>query len=133
MNPRYAIVALRAEYRCEYWRAPQAVFNLPLEVEHILPLALGGPDASANLALACRSCNLYKAAHTSGHDATQDARVRLFNPREDRWDEHFQVDLENGDILGISPVGRATVFRLRMNHAGQASARQQWMRLGLFP
>ena len=39
MNPHYPEVALRAGHRCEYCYAPEAVFNLPLEVEHIVPLA----------------------------------------------------------------------------------------------
>jgi len=37
------------------------VFNLPLEVEHIVPIARGGEDTAANWALACRACNLYMA------------------------------------------------------------------------
>jgi hypothetical protein len=133
MNPRYPLVALRAEYRCEYCHAPQAVFNLPLEVEHIRPVSLGGEDVSDNLALACRSCNLFKAANIGAIDPVQSQTVRIFHPREDQWDEHFQVSMEAGEILGISPVGRATVGCLRMNHPAQIVARRQWMRLGLFP
>lgn len=133
MNPRYAQVALRADYRCEYCHAPQAVFNLPLEVEHILPTALDGKDTLENWALACRSCNLYKAANISGHDVLLNTTARLFHPREDQWSAHFQVELESGEILGLSSIGRATVHRLRMNHSGQILARRQWMRLGLFP
>ena len=37
MNPRYAPVAERAGHRCEYCRAPEAIFNFPFEVEHIVP------------------------------------------------------------------------------------------------
>jgi hypothetical protein len=35
MNPHYRVVAQRAGHRCEYCRAPEAVFNFPFEVEHI--------------------------------------------------------------------------------------------------
>jgi hypothetical protein len=133
MNPRYTQVALRAGHRCEYCHAPEAVFNLPLEVEHIVPITRGGEDTLTNLALACRSCNLYKAAHVSGSDPDSDAVVRLFHPREDRWEGHFQVALESGKIIGLTPIGRATIKRLGINSTAQVVARQQWMRLGLFP
>ena len=133
MNPHYTQVALRAGHRCEYCHAPEAVFNLPLEVEHIMPIARGGEDTAANWALACRACNLYKATHVSGHDPVHDAVIHLFHPREDRWEDHFQVAPESGEIVGRTPVGRATVVRLRLNQEAQVTARRQWMRLGLFP
>jgi hypothetical protein len=109
------------------------VFNLPLEVEHIVPVARGGEDTIENWALACRACNLYKAAHVSSSDPASDAVVRLFHPREDQWEDHFQVAPESGEIVGRTPIGRATVARLGINSAAQVAARQQWMRLGLFP
>jgi hypothetical protein len=133
MNPHYTQAALRARHRCEYCHAPEAVFNLPLEVEHIMPLARGGEDTAANWALACRACNLYKATHVSGHDPVHNAVIRLFHPRADRWEDHFQVALESGELVGRTSVGRATVVRLRLNHEAQVTARRQWMRLGLFP
>ena len=98
-----------------------------------MPIARGGEDTAANWALACCACNLYKATHISGHDPVHDAVSRLFHPREDRWEDHFQVALESGEIVGRTPVGRATVVCLRLNHETQVTARRQWMRLGLFP
>ena len=133
MNPHYPHVALRAGHQCEYCHAPEAVFNLLLEAEHIMPVARGGEDATANWALACRACNLYKAAHVSGSDPASEAVVRLFHPREDQWEDHSQVAPESGEIVGHTPIGRATLARLGINSAAQVAARQQWMRLGLFP
>jgi len=133
MNPHYPRVALRAGHRCEYCHAPEAVFNLPLEVEHIVPVARGGEDIFANWALACRSCNLHKAAHVSGVDPDHATAARLFHPRKDEWEDHFQVVPESGEIAGRTPIGRATVARLWINSAAQVAARKQWMRLGLFP
>ncbi len=133
MNPRYALVALRAAHRCEYCHAPEAIFNLPFEVEHIIPLAQGGVDTAANWALACRACNLRKAAHLRGVDPESQIAVQLFNPRADRWVEHFRADLETGEIIGLSPCGRATVARMAMNSESQKVARRQWILLGLFP
>ena len=61
MNPRYALVAARAGHRCEYCQAPEAIFNFPFEVEHVVPPGKAGPDTEDNWALACRSCNLFKS------------------------------------------------------------------------
>jgi len=133
MNPHYTQVALRAGHRCEYCHAPEAVFNLPLEVEHIVPVFRSGDDTAANWALACRACNLYNATHVSGNDPESFAIVRLFHPREDQWEDHFRVAAESGEIEGLTPIGRVTVVRLGMNRAAQVVARQQWVRLGLFP
>ena len=133
MNPHYPEVALRAGHRCEYCHAPEAVFNLPLKVEHIVPVARGGEDTAANWALACRACNLYKATHGSGTDPESNAVVRLFHPREDRWEDHFEVAPESGEMVGRTPVGRVTVGRLGLNSVAQVAARWQWMRLGLSP
>ena len=133
MNPHYVVVALRAGHRCEYCHAPEAVFNLPLEVEHIIPIARGGEDSTLNWALACRACNLYKATHIDGRDPMSEEIVHLFNPREELWEDHFQVALDGGELLGRTPIGRATVMRLGLNNPVQLAARRQWMRLGLFP
>jgi hypothetical protein len=133
MNPHYTEVALRAGHRCEYCHAPDAVVNLPLEVEHIVPIARGGEDTTTNWALACRACNLYKAAHVSGRDPESSVGIRLFHPREDRWDDHCQVAPESGEMVGRTPIGRATVICLGLNSAAQVAARLQWMRLGLLP
>lgn len=133
MNPRYPSVALRAGHRCEYCRAPEAVINFPFEVEHIVPESRGGVDTESNSALACRSCNLHKAAHVSARDSESQLVVRLFQPREDRWEEHFQFNFKIGTITGLTAIGRATVTRLDMNSKPQMAARRQWARLGFFP
>ena len=135
MNPHYPAVAERAAYRCEYCRAPEAVFNFAFEVEHVLPRAAGGGDGLDNLALACESCNRYKGDATAGRDdeAARQRPVPLFHPRRDHWNEHLRFDEETGHIQGRTATGRATVVRLRMNSAFQLRARPQWTRLRLYP
>jgi hypothetical protein len=133
MNRHYPLVAARAGRRCEYCRAPECIFNFSFEVEHVIAVSRQGPDDDTNLALACRACNLYKAAHRMGIDAESHNEVNLFNPRHDKWDEHFTVDPDTCAIGGLTPVGRATVMRLRMNAEPQLSARRQWQQLGLYP
>lgn len=133
MNPNYAQVALRALHRCEYCRAPEAVFNFPFEVEHIIPLSQDGTDDQTNWALACRSCNIHKSIRVTCPDPETEISVGLFNPRQDEWHNHFQIDGETGEIIGLTPSGRATVICLRMNSRVQLIARHQWIQLGIFP
>jgi hypothetical protein len=130
VNRFYPRVSARALHICEYCHAPEAVFNLPFEVEHIIPQALGGQTVLENLALSCRSCNLYKSDFTTAFDELTRTEIRLFNPRQDLWQEHFAIETTNGQINGLTDIGRATVARLRINSTAQTEARRQWMRLG---
>lgn len=132
MNPSYSTVAERAGHRCEYCCAPEVVFNFPFEVEHIIPPGAGGENVFANLALACRSCNVFKAAVVLAKDELTGAEVRLFHPRQDQWLEHFRLD-DDGQIEPMSATGRVTVRQLRLNMPSQIAARRQWAKLGLYP
>lgn len=133
MNPRYPLVARRAGYRCEYCRAPEAIFNLSFEVEHIVPKSKNGGDDESNWALACRACNLHKADQLDGFDAVTGQVARLFHPRQDLWEDHFRIDAESGTIVGLTAIGRTTVLLLQMNRPNQVAARRQWILLRLFP
>jgi len=133
MNPRYRLVAQRAAHCCEYCGAPEALFNFAFEVEHVFPTMRGGRDEASNWALACRSCNLHKSSHTDGLDPESQTSVRLFHPRQDRWSDHFRLDVLNGRLAGLTSIGRATVNRLRMNSPAQVVARSQWSRLQMYP
>jgi hypothetical protein len=133
VNPHYPRIAERASHRCEYCHAPEAVFNFPFEVEHVVPVSRGGTDEDDNRALACRACNLFKSDPVTGPDAGVGREVPLFHPRQHSWEEHFRVEQETGILRGISPVGRATVVTLQMNSPVQLAARRVWMALRLFP
>jgi hypothetical protein len=126
-------VAAQARFRCEYCRAPEALFNSPFEVEHIEPLARGGTDDAPNLALACRACNGSKYVATTAVDPTGLHEVRLFHPRVDTWSEHFTLDARTAEIVGQTAIGRATVERLQMNGPRAIRARRLWARLFAFP
>jgi hypothetical protein len=76
---------------------------------------------------------LHKSDHLQAVDPQARELVQLFHPRQQRWEEHFAVDSDSGVLKGLTPSGRATVERLQMNRPRQLAARQQWMRLRLFP
>src|SRR5215216_5940901 len=73
------LVASRARFRCEYCLAPEILFNVRMEVEHIYPLSLGGADELPNLALACRACNGFKHTATMARDPLTRLPVRVPN------------------------------------------------------
>ena len=133
MNPFTPTLARRAGNRCEYCHAPGAIFNLSLEVEHIIPVSRNGANSPDNLALACRACNLFKANFLTGTDPVTDRTQPLFNPRRQHWNRHFRFDAAAGEIRGKTGTGRATAARLQFNTPLQLEARRQWQILGLFP
>ena len=133
MNPHYSVVARRGGHRCEYCRAPEAVFNFPFEVEHVVPSSRGGADDESNLCLACPACNVRKSDRLVARDELSGEEVPLFHPRQQRWSDHFRVDNESGELEGTTPTGRATVASLDLNHPLQLTARLLWIRLRLFP
>jgi 5-methylcytosine-specific restriction endonuclease McrA len=83
--------------------------------------------------LSCSSCNLIKATATTGHDPEIDEVVPLFNPRQQIWREHFEW-LESGlRLRGKTPIGRATIQRLKMNQQRFLRARANWIKAGNHP
>ena len=47
--------------------------------------------------------------------------TRLFNPRTDTWNQHFRI--QAGRVIGLTPVGRATVSVLNMNRPDRVRVR----------
>jgi hypothetical protein len=109
------------------------VFNFPFEVEHIVPTTKGGEDIDSNWALACRSCNPRKGVRQTWTDPETNVEIRLYDPRQDKWEENFQLEPDGITILGLTLIGRATVICLNLNSATQLAARRQWTALGVFP
>ncbi len=101
-----------------------------MHVEHINPAGGDDPD---NLCLACPNCNLSKATATTAIDPETDREIPLFNPRHQKWDEHFEWFKDNTQIRGVTPTGRASVIRFKMNRPRIVLARQRWVQAGLHP
>jgi hypothetical protein len=109
------LIRERAHRRCEYCHADERWQFVRFTIDHVLPQSAGGSDAPNNLALACRNCNERRGNRLEGRDPVTGEVVPLFNPRHDRWVEHFVWDVERIRILGLTPTGRATVERLDLN------------------
>jgi hypothetical protein len=121
----------RAGERCEYCLLRESQAFFPHEPDHLIALQHGGETASDNLALACFDCNRFKGPNIASLDPITGELVRLFNPRSQRWSEHFH--LNGGTILSLTAVGRATERMLRLNLASRVEARERWAALGLYP
>jgi hypothetical protein len=107
------LVAFRASDRCEYCGLAQERQEATFHIDHIVPRVAGGTTTADNLALACVSCSLRKESRRSGRDPRTGRTVPLFNPRRQRWGDHFRG--EAFTVVGLTPTGRTTVATLRLN------------------
>lgn len=108
-------VFMAAGYRCGYCRVHADYVYAPMQIDHIIPTAHSGDDTEDNLWLACPRCNLHKADKLDGIDPESNRSTALFNPRTQRWSEHFIWQEDNATIVGKTAIGRATVIALRLN------------------
>ena len=122
-----------AGHRCGYCRVSEAVTSMSLTFDHIIPEAAGGPTTRENLWLACERCNRYKVDRTTAEDPETGERVPLFHPRAQIWREHFAWSRDGAQIVGRTPIGRATTAALYLNHPLAVMARKLWMRVGWHP
>jgi hypothetical protein len=128
-----ARVAAQAGGRCGYCRTAEAITGAPLVIDHLIPEALGDRTEEANLWLACSQCNLHKGDRLTACDPLTEAWVRLFDPRRQVWDDHFRWSPSRDEILGLTPIGRATVQALNLNRLLLVQARRAWVAAGLHP
>ena len=125
------LVRTRADDCCEYCRIPQAATPLiTFHIEHIIARQheILDEDDPEKLALACDRCNACKGTNLTFIDEQTGEIVRLFHPREDVWEEHFHH--QEGLILGLTSVGRATVRLLMMNAPHRVELRKEWLKEG---
>jgi HNH endonuclease len=128
-----ARVAEQARYRCGYCLSLERIVGIPMEMDHLIPQALGGPTIEENLWLACSACNKSKGHRISALDPASGQTVRLFNPREQSWREHFLWVESGARIVGRTAVGRATTTALDLNRPHLVKARRAWIKAGWHP
>ena len=119
--------------RCEYCCTQALIIDMSLEVEHIVPQSLEGESEFENLCLASPNCNRYKGVRINFLDKETGTIVPLFNPREQKWEEHFRWGSDGIYINGTTPTGRATVEALNMNNTFVVRARRVWVAQGWHP
>ena len=123
-----------ARDRCGYCLSPQRLVLGRLQLEHLLPRSRGGQTEESNLWLSCALCNNYKGDRTHAFDPITNELVPLFNPRIQNWFEHFRWSEEGLRIIGLTPIGRATVEVLHLSDDPDAlTVRSYWVLAGWHP
>jgi hypothetical protein len=126
-------VRQRAGNRCEYCLSHQNYVMGRLQIDHLIPIAKGGLDTADNLCLACELCNQYKWTKTEGVDPQSGETTPLYNPRLQRWIEHFAWSGDELEIMGLTACGRATVVALKLNNGLAVTVRRNWVQAGWHP
>jgi hypothetical protein len=121
----------RANYCCEYCLIHQEDFFLPFEIDHIISLRHDGKTVLNNLALSCGTCNRMKAADIGTYLNEKLEFTRLFNPRNDTWILHFEIN--HGEILPLTSIAQATIKLLDLNNSDRIILRQLLMTAKRYP
>ena len=119
--------------RCAYCHTAEDLTVAIFELEHIVPRSAGGETVFQNLCLACPTCNRYKSDLTLARDPTTETEIRLFHPQQDQWLDHFSWNDDATLILGLTPVGRATIEALKMNRPQMIRVRRMWVAMNEHP
>lgn len=126
-------VAERAGGCCEYCRSPAAFAHQSFSLEHIRPRSRKGKRTAANLAFSCQGCNNHKYNRTKYRDPVSGQNASLFQPRQHRWTDHFAWTDDATQILGLTPIGRATVEALQLNRVALVNLRRVLVEAGEHP
>jgi hypothetical protein len=120
----------RADRRCEYCLIHEDDAAFSHEVDHVISRQHGGQTTPDNLAYACMICNRFKGTNVSSVDLLGFI-VRLFNPRSERWENHFR--LVRAIIQPLTATGEATTRLLRLNAAERVIERRALQLIGSYP
>jgi len=120
----------RANYCCEYCLIQEKMSFFAFHVEHIISLKHGGKTEIQNLALSCPICNVNKGSDIATLLPEFEQPVRFFNPRVDKWAEHFKLT-SSGQIFPKTIVGTATIKILQINHPDSIIERREMLKKGI--
>jgi hypothetical protein len=121
----------RAGGRCEYCHLPERFATLRFQLDHVIARKHRGLGTLDNLAWSCASCNAHKGSDLAGLDPKTGRLEHLFNPRVDRWENHFEWD--GAELVGKTAPGRVTVALLQINREETLAVRRELMAAALFP
>ena len=115
---------------CEYCLIAEVDTFYGCEVDHVISLKHGGSSEPENLAYACAPCNRAKGTEIASISASGEL-TRFFNPRTDRWAEHFR--LEGASIQRLTTIGEVTARILGCNDSARLHERDEMIRFGKYP
>ncbi len=123
----------RAKGCCEYCMSQAQYSSSPFSIEHIIPVSKGGTNNLINLALSCQGCNNFKYNKQKGIDPDTQSEVSLFHPRKEKWSNHFKWNENFTVVIGITPIGRATIVVLKLNRSFLINQRIIYRAYGVHP
>ena len=132
-NPERNFILQRANGCCEYCLSRYDFSVETFEIEHIIALILNGTNELSNLAFSCGGCNSRKGKKAFAIDPITGENCALFNPRIDKWYDHFEWTEEYSKVCGLTPIGRATVEQLNLNRQGVVNLRRALYPMGVHP
>ena len=125
------LVESRASGLCEYCLVHASDTFFGCQVDHIISEKHGGATQAENLAYACTICNRAKGTDVGSIAPSTGEFVRFFNPRSDRWADHFQ--LHGVVIRPRSSIGEATANVLGFNKPERILEREALQHIGRYP
>jgi len=134
---RYVSESLRTEVEnradgiCEYCRIAIEDTYFGGEIDHIISLKHRGQTKFENLALACQPCNRNKGSDLGSLSESSKNLVRFFNPRIDKWSEHFRLN-PNGEIKFLTEIGEVTGIILGFNNQERIAERKELIAIGRY-
>ena len=87
----------------------------------------------SNLAWSCPGCNGHKLTATTATDPRTGGRAALYDPRRHEWAVHFEWSRDGLTLIGLTPTGRATVERLKLNRSNVVGLREVLVAVGQHP
>ncbi len=116
-------IALSANFRCEYCRVHEDDLFFSFQIDHIISVKHGGETEPNNLAYSYSMCNQNKGSNLGTYIPDSKRLIRLFHPRKDSWNTHFEVN--EGEIIGKTRIGLATIKVLELNNPDRIILRQE--------
>ncbi len=116
---------------CEYCLVHEDDLFHGCEVDHILSVKHRGLSVLENLAFACFHCNRHKGTDLGSVTIRTSTLVRFYNPRLDRWKEHFYWNEDR--IEPLTDIGEVTVRLLDFNHPERVAFRKLLSETGRYP
>lgn len=124
-------VRSRANGLCEYCLIHERDTVFGCAVDHIISLKHGGATDADNLAYACVFCNRFKGSDIGSIAWSTGEFTRFYNPRLDRWADHFQ--LKAASIQSLTEIGEVTARILGLNDLDRILERQLLIDRHLYP
>lgn len=125
------LVQSRANHACEYCLIHESDTYLGCQVDHIVAEKHGGSTDAENLSFACTFCNRAKGSDIGSVSEETSELTRFYNPRADRWSEHFE--LSGAIIVARTAIGEITARILAFNDPQRILERDAIYRVGRYP